>query len=683
MRHFKTKRFELGAVAMAIGITSVVMFSYQACGPVGLSLGDAKIESSSLGGLGATSVQLTLSPQSLTSSRNVRFTFSSPSAHYSHSMCQLDSTEPYRCSSPVEFAGLSDGEHSLTITPFGFDQQAGQPARHVWRIDSTPPSVNITNRPSSLTSSSAAQFVFSTQDAAPGEVRAECSLNNQAFSPCSSPVNYSGLSSQNHNFRVRALDMAGNISQPASYSWRVSTDQPNLNISSAPAALTNSRRATFSFSATTTNGTTISRFNCSLDSQSYATCVSPVTYENLNGGAHVFRVTATDSIGNTSLPVEHSWTIDITAPSVNITERPNNPTNQNNARFSFSGSDNNGPVTFECSMDSQPFSSCSSPLNYPGLLDGTHLFRVQSRDSAGNTSTAQSYSWTLDTILPALQFSEAPASATTSTSASFTFSATDSGSGLAQVQCFLDNRTVSCPSGSYSESNLAIGDHAFRIIALDNAGNENSITHNWTVEELPPPVTVTISSAPESLTNSPSGQFTFSRSDGRTDGFQCSLDQGPFFDCVSPHVTPDLPDGPHEFTVRAVRSSGEAHDSRSHRWTIDTTAPTITFTQAPESATTLTSATFSFDIVDSISGLGSFECSLDSVIVDCAGLSYSFDLLAIGPHVFRVTATDNLANSRTIEHTWTINEPVITDPVEPDPSDPTDPTDPGPSRPRR
>ncbi len=76
-------------------------------------------------------------------------------------------------------------------------------------------------------------------------------------------------------------------------------------------------------------------------------------------------------------------TADTTAPEVEITSSPDDPTEETSASFSF---DANEPVsTFECKLDDGSFEECVSPENAAGPLDpGEHTFAVRGVDLAGN-----------------------------------------------------------------------------------------------------------------------------------------------------------------------------------------------------------------------------------------------------------------------------------------------------------
>lgn len=115
-------------------------------------------------------------------------------------------------------------------------------------------------------------------------------------------------------------------------------------------------------------------------------------------GAHDFRVIATDTAGNSSARSVTYLVVDATAPDVQITSGPSDPTNSTLAVLVFSGSDDNtapGDLTFACSLDGSAFTDCQSPTTYVGLSLGPHSFAVRAADQAGNVSPAAPWTWTV------------------------------------------------------------------------------------------------------------------------------------------------------------------------------------------------------------------------------------------------------------------------------------------------
>ena len=91
------------------------------------------------------------------------------------------------------------------------------------KIDSYVPTVSIDTKPQPVSTSSSAHFELSGTSGQSGKTF-ECSLNDAAFSTCSSPKDYSNLPDGVYTFRVRVVSGAGSMSNTASYTWTVQND---------------------------------------------------------------------------------------------------------------------------------------------------------------------------------------------------------------------------------------------------------------------------------------------------------------------------------------------------------------------------------------------------------------------------------------------------------------------------
>jgi trimeric autotransporter adhesin len=99
-----------------------------------------------------------------------------------------------------------------------------------------------------------------------------------------------------------------------------------------------------------------------------------------------------EALRNTPELVIDLATGDSTPPDTSIVSGPTGTVPSTNAAFSFSSSEA-GP-TFECSLDSAPFTACSTPQSYSELSEDEHSFAVRATDQAGNTDpTPASTTW--------------------------------------------------------------------------------------------------------------------------------------------------------------------------------------------------------------------------------------------------------------------------------------------------
>jgi large repetitive protein len=104
----------------------------------------------------------------------------------------------------------------------------GTPASRSWTVtapDTTAPNTTIgAGSPPSSTTSTSASFSFTSSESGSSF---ECSLDGAAFAACTSPRAYSNLAVGQHEFRVRARDVAGNTdATPAAHAWAVTTPVP-------------------------------------------------------------------------------------------------------------------------------------------------------------------------------------------------------------------------------------------------------------------------------------------------------------------------------------------------------------------------------------------------------------------------------------------------------------------------
>jgi tetratricopeptide (TPR) repeat protein len=159
-------------------------------------------------------------------------------------------------------------------------------------------------------------------------------------------------------------------------------------IGESPPTLSASATANFSFSAKGAKG-----FECKLGSRSFKTCHDPTRYRKLTEGKHTFRVRAIAN-GERGPVARYVWRIDLTPPTTAITGKPPAQAGTTSAAFLFEA--NEEVTTFQCTLDGDPFTACTSPTNLPGpLADGTHVFAVRAIDLAGNVGAAESYQWTI------------------------------------------------------------------------------------------------------------------------------------------------------------------------------------------------------------------------------------------------------------------------------------------------
>jgi hypothetical protein len=418
------------------------------------------------------------------------FTFSSNEAGSTFE-CKLDGpgifvTGTYSaCTSPKSYPGLADGDYTFSVRA---TDAAGNtdatPASQAFSLDNTAPITTIDSGPAGATSSTTADFTFSSNESGS---TFECKLDGPGtatgtFASCTSPQSYPSLAEGDYTFSVRATDTAGNTdATPDTKTFTVDTTAPDTTIDSGPGA-TNDRTADYTFSSSEPTDAT---FECKLDGPGTATgtftsCTSPQSYSSLADGDYTFSVQATDAAGNTdATPDTDNFTVDGTAPDTSIDSGPGDTTDLS-ADFTFSSE---AGATFECELTgpghAAGFSTCTSPQSYSSLADGSYTFSVRASDTAGNTDASPAtQAFTVDNTPPVTSLDSGPGS-TGDAIADFTFSSNEPGGTF---ECKLDGPgattgTFTTCTSPKSYPGLANGDYTFSVRAIDAANHTgNTVT---------------------------------------------------------------------------------------------------------------------------------------------------------------------------------------------------------------
>lgn len=580
----------------------------------------------------------------------VTFAVSDPEAAVS---CSLDGAPATTCTSPWSSAGLTVGSHSLIITAVN-GGGTGR-AAYDWTVTPPPPppspgtapTVSITSGPVPSSSATDATVAFDLSDPS---ATVTCSLDGSPRQVCSSPWSASALGLGAHTLTVDTSNVDGEGT--ATYSWTVISPYvppPTITVTSAPAATTTATDATIAFDVSDPAATV----TCSLDGVPGVACTSPWTTSNLPLGPHTLTIAAWNAAGFRS--VDYDWTVSAPlppAPTVTVTAGPPPAGTSTSAAITFNVSDPAATVT--CSLDGAPGVACANAWSAAGLPVGDHSLTITAVNGGGTGTT--SYDWTVTAAStpppgpPTVNVTGGPVSGT-ATDATVTFAVSDPS---ATVVCALDGGPATSCTGTWSASNLPIGDHTLSITAT-NAGGSGSATHSWTVTAPPTPApVVTVVSAPPAAGTSTTATVTFGVDDPAAI-VTCSLDGAPGTVCAGSWSASDLSLGLHTLTITATNAGGAG--SASHSWTIAAApipAPTITVTSGPVSSTA-TSATVAFHVSDPLAAV---TCSLDGAPATACANPWSATNLAVGPHTLTITAT-NAAGSATATHSWTVQPTAL------------------------
>jgi len=403
--------------------------------------------------------------------------------------CSIDQgTEDYQpCASPYTApSDLPDGDWTFRVRAADVNLDPAVKS-HSFTVDTVDPAVDVVSGPSEPTNDATPWFGFTAEP----DATVECSIDQgtPAYGSCTGARSHAAvapLADGSHVFRVRATDAAGNQAE-ASRSFSVDTEHPAVGVVSGPAGPTND--ATPSFGFTPDAGATV---ECSVGygSPEYGPCTGETSHDvaaPLADGSYVFRVRATDGVGNDA-SASQAFSVDSAAPSLSIDSGPAGPTSEATPSFGFAAAPG---ATVECSLGqgTPAYGPCTSATTHvvgAPLPEGTYVFRVRARDGAGNDAIA-SRTFTVDTTPPSLSIGFGPSGTTSDSTPLFGFSA-EAG---ATLECSIDQGSPAygpCASATTHAAGapLADGAYVFRVRATDGAGNQASATRAFTVGTAPP-----------------------------------------------------------------------------------------------------------------------------------------------------------------------------------------------------
>ena len=342
---------------------------------------------------------------------------------------------------------------------------------------------------------------------------------------------------------------------------------------------------------------------------------------------------------------------DTTTPETTITSGPAMFSNQSAAMFEFTA-DKDG-ATFECSVDRETPSPCTSPFTRT-LPDGSHSFAVRAIDPLGNRDpTPAEALWMIDTVAPDTVLTEFPPVADNSVNVRFSFTSNEMN---VTFECSLDSAPfLACRSGD-TFGPLGDGTHVFQVRAIDRAGNfdVSPAVRAWTIDTSTPDTTLV--TFPPAVSASTTATFSFISPDaGAGATFTCSLDGAAYVACTSPDTASALREGTHTFAVRVRDAVGNVDPTpATWTWIVDLTPPQTTITSGPSGMVAIASAAFTFVSSEASS---TFACSLDGLPFSGCTSPFSVTGLAQGAHTFAVEAIDAAGHVDTTPATraWTVD----------------------------
>lgn len=397
--------------------------------------------------------------------------------------------------------------------------------------DTSPPDTTITNKPSSSSLDTTANFAFTASESGS---TFQCQLDNIAYGVCTSPKAYTSLNTGTHNFKVRSVDRAGNMdTSPAAYSWSINAPPPPLPPADTAKPLVSittpinnavvSGVITAGANASDNIGVTKVEFYVDNAAATGAPRVTdtaaPYNYSidtrTLPKGIHTITAKAYDAAGNSNVS---TVTINVNNPDTTAPNAPANlkaaPASSTQVNLSWAAAADNGAnqtgVTKYSVLRKDPNNSsyaviaqtAATVYSDASRTAGTgYSYIVQAVDRAGNTSVNSGVASVTTPVVPDTTAPIVPAGLRAATASptqinlSWSASSDSGGSGLAGYNVYrngikLNSTLLSAATKTYGDSKVsARTTYSYRIEAVDGAGNKS-------VQSNPVSVTTPAAAAP-------------------------------------------------------------------------------------------------------------------------------------------------------------------------------------------
>ena len=476
----------------------------------------------------------------------------------------------------------------------------------------------------------------------------------------------------NYSFAIHQVNAAGTASSPVSFTWIRDTVAPApVVITSASTPLVNNA-SSLTLAGSCENGATVTLSGAGTGVTTCSSSSFSFTVSKTTDGAYSFSVLQSDASSNSSSPVSFSWQRDTAAPSAPVILSPVSPYVGNAANLTLAGSCESG-ASVKLSGDSIQSATCASgtfSFSVSKAVDGSFSFSLAQVDAAQNASSAVSFSWTRDTLVPAKPTVVNPATASVVSNASSLLISGACESGATVNLSGASSQSEVCASSSYSftVSKATDGIYSFSVSQTDSAGNSSAPAGiSWERDTGIPAAPVVTSPLSPWISNSVGLTLVGTCESGAmvTVFGDASASQT----CTSGGFSIGLSkstDGNYSLSLTQSDAAGNVSPGASFTWERDTTAP-----GAPGLTSPASSPFTSSDTLLTISGtcesgatVGLTGSATGSVICSSGAFSFSVSKSVDATYQFSLSQMDAAGNvSASTGLQWVRNSIIPTTPV--------------------
>ncbi|GEN09719.1 hypothetical protein SAMN05443572_109370 [Myxococcus fulvus] len=490
---------------------------------------------------------------------------------------------------------IADGNHTASITATDTAGNVSEATTVSFIIDTTPPGVPVVTTPTEGAVVGTAGTGFSGTADANSTVTVTVgtftwSATTTAGGTWSIPVK-TNIPDGAQSASVTASDSLGNVSTARTVHFTVNKTPAVAPTISAPANNSVVGPAGTPFTGTATLGNEVTVY---LDDVLLGTATAAANGQwsvsfsgTLTEGTHKVTAVATNELGNSSSTTTSNFTVDLTPPPAPVIETPATGARVGTAGTGFSGTAV-ADTFVRVSVGSASWTTTTaangrwSIAAQTSLSDGSRTASVTATDPAGNTSTATTVTFIVDTVPPAAPVIDTPTTGARVGPAGTGFSGTAELGTLVTVN--VGALAWTAPTGADGRWSVATttaipdGAQTASVTATDETGNVSGATEVLFNVDTQKPARPLVEVPAEGAHVGPGGT-----------GFSGTAEANSTVKVVvgalewtttagsntvwSISTKTDIPEGPRTASVTATDATGNVSDAREVHFTIDKTAP--------------------------------------------------------------------------------------------------------------
>ena len=332
------------------------------------------------------------------------------------------------------------------------------------------------------------------------------------------------------------------------------------------------------------------------------------TVNGFNSGIYYWNITCTDDSGKSNTSETRVFTIDTTAPTVNLDTANNTWQKDGNITLKFTATDpaGIGSCVLYGNFNGTWLSNQSNTNILSGiqnnfsinLTNGTYLWNVWCNDTVGNSGfNTTNYTFYVDTILPKIEL-VAPLNNTQTKSYNliFNWTATDNLDLGLTCNLTIDSKVnvsrIESLNGSITNTSVFgfnNGTHYWNVTCIDNATNTNvSATWMFWIDNLEPSVNLDYPQD-DYFTSTGNVTFNWTARDNADSGLSCNLTLDGKVNVsgieslhnISANITINgFITGAHYWNVTCIDNATNWNISMTRNFTVDVGGPTVTLNTA-------------------------------------------------------------------------------------------------------